>query len=346
MSTSYIPLKDVLVSDLFDGRLEQFKIHESRSEETTETDRCMTDGENYVWVNVDASGCVVEFVRYGSNSPRKILNTVGDLFQTEIISEHEPQYHGFESEEEWHAYEQSLNKQQDDKFYVEILKFLGRGMHDYAPGSGGMIMLEVAKALVQKDPSLRLPRCKDMLLQKIESCLSRFYQPEIRVTNPQDIPLAITKMIAADEVDLPRQKNAVGDVFQTEIEQRYGGFDTEEEWIASLEKVIEEAEDDHLQLLRFCRGEAHNIRPGTGTMVKAKIAKTLVDQDPSLLLPVNKDKLRGKVLVIWLYVTSKVSYNRLVFMTMNRSGDSTELADTIRNAITECTPILQAIQGG
>ena len=95
MSTSYIPLKDVLVSDLFDGRLEQFKIHESRSEETTETDRCMTDGENYVWVNVDANGCVVEFVRYGSNSPRKILNTVGDLFQTEIISQHEPQYHGF-----------------------------------------------------------------------------------------------------------------------------------------------------------------------------------------------------------------------------------------------------------
>jgi hypothetical protein len=153
-------------------------------------------------------------------------------------------------------------------------------------------------------------------------------------------------MIAADEVDLPWHRNAVGDVFQTEIEQQYGGFDTEEEWIASMEKANEEAEDDHLQLLKFCRGEAHNIRPGTGTMVEAKIAKILVDQDPSLLLPVNKDKFCMKVFLINAKILSKVSYNRLVFMTMNRGGESTELSGIIRGAILECAPILKAIQLG
>jgi hypothetical protein len=218
MSTSFIPLKDIIARELFDGRLEQFNIREHRSKNTTEMERCLTDGDNYVWVSVDASGCVLEFTRYGYNEVRKIFDIVGDLFQTEIVSEHEPQYHGFNTKEEWLAFE----------------------------------------------------------------------------------------------------KNFAGD----------------------------EIEDDHLQLLKFCRGEVHNIRPGTGTMVEAKIAKILVDQDPSLLLPGNKDKFCMKVFLINAKILSEVSYNRLVFMTMNRGGESTELAGIIRGAILECAPILQAIQLG
>jgi hypothetical protein len=39
------------------------------------------------------------------------------------------------------------------------------------------------------------------------------------------------------------------------------------------------------------KGEPHDIRPGTGGMGKAQIARKLVEQDPVLLLPENKIKL-------------------------------------------------------
>jgi hypothetical protein len=51
--------------------------------------------------------------------------------------------------------------------------------------------------------------------------------------------------------------------------------------------------------LKYLKGEANEIRPGTNGIAKAEIAKTLVENDPSLLLPENKDKLHNEVGSIW-----------------------------------------------
>jgi hypothetical protein len=52
----------------------------------------------------------------------------------------------------------------------------------------------------------------------------------------------------------------------------------------------EDDEKFQIELLKYLRGEP-NIRPGTVGMGWAETAKKLVEHDPTLLLPKNKDKL-------------------------------------------------------
>jgi hypothetical protein len=119
MSTRYRPLKKIAASQLFDGRLEEFGIREHvQPGETTETITCLTNGRNYRWtirylfdgrnylsVYIDDDGFVFDFIRWGGNDPDNILKAVSLIFDTRIASEHEPQYWGFDTQEEWNAYE-------------------------------------------------------------------------------------------------------------------------------------------------------------------------------------------------------------------------------------------------
>lgn len=67
-----------------------------------------------------------------------------------------------------------------------------------------------------------------------------------------------------------------------------------------MEKMSKEAEEKfHIELLKYLRGEPNDIGPGTIGMLEAEIAKTLVEKDPSLLLPINKDKLRNELRSIY-----------------------------------------------
>jgi hypothetical protein len=107
MSTDFRLLKRILASDLLDGRLEAFGVrervaldHESVLARTPETYRCLTDGHNYVWFGVNDDGCVGWITRYGDNDPNQILDAVARANGAEIVSEHEPQFWGLETEEE------------------------------------------------------------------------------------------------------------------------------------------------------------------------------------------------------------------------------------------------------
>jgi hypothetical protein len=51
--------------------------------------------------------------------------------------------------------------------------------------------------------------------------------------------------------------------------------------------------------LKWLNEEPSDIRPGTIWMRTAEIVKALVEKDPSLLLPENKDKLRNEIESIW-----------------------------------------------
>ncbi len=63
--------------------------------------RCLTDGQgNYLWVSIDNEGSVAEFTGYGRNDTNAILAAVAETFETEIFSEDEPQFWGFETNEE------------------------------------------------------------------------------------------------------------------------------------------------------------------------------------------------------------------------------------------------------
>ena len=80
-------------------------------------------------------------------------------------------------------------------------------------------------------------------------------------------------------------------------------FDTMEEWDGAEKKLsieLKKAEKKfHRELLKYLRGERNNIKPGTVEMDKAEIAKKLVEKDPPLLLPINYDRLRREINLVY-----------------------------------------------
>lgn len=170
MSTDYRLLKDVLARDLFDGRLEVFGVHEDFSDKTTEQGRLLTDGRNYLWLYIDDAGFVSCLTRYLPNgAPNKILNAIAEAFDTGIASEYEPQFWGFETQEEWDAWQLEIEKEYAEEFYREILKYVQGKPNLIRPDTIGMIKAEIAKKLVEDDPTLLLPANKDKFRAAIQS---------------------------------------------------------------------------------------------------------------------------------------------------------------------------------
>ena len=102
MANEYRPNKDILASELFDGRLEKFDVHEVR-EDGSEGYRCLTDGQKRLGVEINKAGYVSGFTMAWSGTwacSEKVLSAVSDAFQTKIFKYGEPEYHGCESEEE------------------------------------------------------------------------------------------------------------------------------------------------------------------------------------------------------------------------------------------------------
>jgi hypothetical protein len=101
MSTSYRPLKEISAQDLFDGRLEEPGDKGARGGRQQRKKQCLTDGRNYLWVYIDERGNISDLVRYAPNgAPGKIMNAIGQVFETYIASEYEAKYWGFDTEEE------------------------------------------------------------------------------------------------------------------------------------------------------------------------------------------------------------------------------------------------------
>jgi hypothetical protein len=202
MSTDYRPLKRVRACELFDGRLEAFGVREHVNDKTTEGHRCLTDGNNYLHVYMDENGFVDGITRYApGGAPGKILNAVAEAFDTDIVSEYEPQYWGFETQEEWDAWEAAMARESEEKFRVEVLKFLRGEPNNIRRGTNGMIMAKHAKKLVKKDPSLLLPANHDKLFNAARSYWEDKYVVKITL-DEKDI--ATARMLATHEDDLPQ----------------------------------------------------------------------------------------------------------------------------------------------
>ena|SRR5258705_12718453 len=102
MSVSYRLSERVIASALFGARLEEFGVREHVDRgQTSATQRCLTDGHNYLWLYLDDDGCIKSMTRWAGNNVTDILNLIADVCDTSIWSEHEPQYWGFETQEEW-----------------------------------------------------------------------------------------------------------------------------------------------------------------------------------------------------------------------------------------------------
>ena len=202
MSTDYRLLEPTLACNLLDGRLEEFGVREHFNEETDEQRRMLTDGRNYLWLYVNDDGFVDCLTRYMPNGvPSKILRAIAEVCDTEIASEYEPLFWGFDTQEEWEAWEQKIAEEYKDKFHNEIMKFLRGEPCDIKPGTIGMIKAEIAKKLVENDPTLLFTAYKDKFHAGIESIFRQDHLISVK-RSTQD--LASATMTATHEDDLPR----------------------------------------------------------------------------------------------------------------------------------------------
>jgi hypothetical protein len=200
MSTNYRTLEKIDAADVLDGRLETFGVRQQFTDDTTATVKCLTDGRNYLWMYVDEEGFVTLLTRYGRNAPSKILRVIATTFDTDIVSEYEPQYWGFESQEEWDASIREISRQHEDEFYAELIKFVSGQPADIPEeGTVGWTQAQIAKQLVKDDPRLTLSEERKRFMSTIETIYDRDHAIKITLT---DRDLALAKMIATHEDDM------------------------------------------------------------------------------------------------------------------------------------------------
>jgi len=201
MSTDFILSRKVSANDLFGGRLATFGIQEHVSSDTSERNRCLTDARNYLWVYLTEDGFVGCLSRYGANAPGKILAAINEAFETDVFSEYEPQYWGFDTQEEWDAAEKKLADQHRDRFYADLCAYIRGEPNDIRPGTIGEIKAKIAKTLVESQAALLQPENKDRLLAEMDAIYDRDHAVIITL-GPEDIALA--KMLVTHEDDLPQ----------------------------------------------------------------------------------------------------------------------------------------------
>ena len=126
MSTDFSLSKRIQASDLLEGRLERFGVRQKMNDETSEKTFCLTEGHNnFLWVYIDDEGFVSCLTRYMPNgNPDRILEAIADAFDVDIFSEYEPQFWGFDTQEEWDTWEAAAAKEDEDKFHADLVKYV------------------------------------------------------------------------------------------------------------------------------------------------------------------------------------------------------------------------------
>jgi hypothetical protein len=182
MSTDFrIPKERLTLKVLFDGRLERFGVVEEHvPDETTETSRCLTDGQNWLWVS-GAAGNDIHLRRSGFNAVGKILSAIEEAFDVQVFSEHQPQFWGFETQEEWDAQMDAWANEARDKFYDKLTRYVAGEPSGISPGTIGESKAKIAKALIEDRPELASPGEKENLLNSIDDIYDRDHAIVVRL---------------------------------------------------------------------------------------------------------------------------------------------------------------------
>lgn len=200
MSTQYRLRKRIKADELFDGRLKAFGVREEVRPEgaadrfppymKVREVRYLTDGRNSMEVVVYENGVPTLAVRNLWCAPEKeIFHAIAEAFDTDIVTEHQPEFWGFDTQEEWDVHQDRMNEEHQREFHSELLKHLRGEPSNIQPGTIGMTMAEIAKALVEKDPSLIEPKNRDKLIGEIDAIYDRDYAVKVTLTPEQSLTL-------------------------------------------------------------------------------------------------------------------------------------------------------------
>ena len=124
MSTYYGLRKSIKADELFDGRLEAFGVREEVRPEgaadrfapymKVREVRYLTDGRNSMEVVVYENGVPDLAVRNLWCAPEKeIFHVIAEAFDTDIVTEHQPEFWGFDTQEEWDAHEKRIHEEDE-----------------------------------------------------------------------------------------------------------------------------------------------------------------------------------------------------------------------------------------
>ena len=189
MSTNFRPARTIPMEDLFDGRLGADGVCEAVVEgSTSSTTRCMTDGRTRLWVYGDRNvECMTRYA--GGGSPGKILGKIAETFETDIYSEYDPRFWGFDTQAEWDAWQERAAKESRAKFCAEIIKFVLGQPNDIDEGTVGMLQAEIARELVAVSPDLVLPDRTEDLMASVERTYNERRAMSVTLAD-EDIALA------------------------------------------------------------------------------------------------------------------------------------------------------------
>ena len=200
MSTDFRTEEKIQMADLFDGRLERLDIREHVNPGTTSEEcRCLTDGRNYLWAYSGRDGMLGSMSRYGQNAVSKILRAVAETFDTEIYTEHEPQFWGFANKEAWDLAWSEMERKAEDEFHADIIAYVKGEPNDLNEGTVGMEQAKLAKNLVAVDPHLSMLENKRELLDTI----GRMYYADKRITLTEE-QIERVKLSMTHEDELPQ----------------------------------------------------------------------------------------------------------------------------------------------
>ena len=96
-----------------------------------------------------SSGTLTRY--FPSGAPGKILREC-EAFETDIFSEYEPQFWGFDTQEEWDTRQEAIAKDYEDRFHADLLKYVAGELNGITPGTVGDTQAKIAKVLVSDDP--------------------------------------------------------------------------------------------------------------------------------------------------------------------------------------------------
>jgi hypothetical protein len=202
MSTDYRPLNDISYDYLFDGRLEKYDVREELRSDTTTECRYLFGRDGVLIAFRENDGNRSSFSRPSFGPmPWSVFDAIAAEFQSELVSEHDHRYWGFNTADEWDNFNDKLAKDGTDKFYNNVLHYVRGEPNDLLPGTIGMRQADIAKALIEGDRSLIEPQNRDALLQAVERVYLERDAVSVKLT---DRDLAAVEMLMARTETLPR----------------------------------------------------------------------------------------------------------------------------------------------
>ncbi|NRP27351.1 hypothetical protein XMD420_000954 [Marinobacterium sp. xm-d-420] len=182
MSTSYCAVIKLPIEQVFDKRLWRHGIIEFFEEEITTLDRCLTNGIDYIWIHlnkINETSCAFQVDRIPTDFELQLI----ELLEANVYSEHEPQFWGFETMEEWHSAMEEEARIEREEFYANLVAFLKFKTHKFKKGTVAMDKVLIAHDLVIEDPTFLVAERKDQFLETID----KIYYEEQREKH-QEVP--------------------------------------------------------------------------------------------------------------------------------------------------------------